>query len=215
MLGDVAKVPLALGFEILIGSAMLLSASALGWAIGRRRSWPVVRAIWWWMHAIVLPVLTCRTWGQRSLIIFGNNCLVLATVVAAGAWTISASLAIAAVGIALGIALRSLSELSPHWSSPSPNCGREIRRQIRLGVALNLLEPPAIAIAIGLSLGRSTAQLTPLEVWGAFCLWVVPLLFTAACGEAHWLGAGLQRNLSPEKNERQSSSTFGEVPRTV
>jgi len=198
VLSDLAKVPVGLGLEILLGSVLLVSATSLGWVVGRRRSWAPVRVLSWWMHAVVLPLLTSRSWSQRSLIIFANNSVVLAALVVAGAWRLTGAAAVSVVGLALGIALRSLSELSPYWSSPSPNCAPEIRRRVRLGVGLNLLEPPAIAVAVGLCIGRSTAPLEPMHIWATFLLWVVPLLFIAACGESLWLGVGLRSEVTTE-----------------
>ena len=63
---------------------------------------------------------------------------------------------------------------------------------------LNLLEPPAIIAAIGLSLGRSVVPLSPGQAWEAFAAWIVPALLIAAGGEALWLGAERAAAESPE-----------------
>lgn len=214
---EALNTPAALGFEMLFGSGLMLSATALGWAVGRRRNWLPVRAMWWWMHAVVLPLLSCRSWLQRALIIFANNGMVLAAVVGSGLWISTSIGAISLVGLALGIALRSLSELSPHWSPPSPNCAADVRRRVRVGVSLNLLELPAISLAIALSLGQADGSLQPTAVWGTFALWVVPLLLAAASGESLWLGVGLpatsspMTGLDPARSETRTANLSGKI----
>jgi len=178
--------------DSLLGSTLFLSATALGWALGRRRNMVVVRAVSWWMHTVVVPLVSCRLWTQRALVIVTNNALVLAAVVALGVRPVGAALAVGVVGLALGIGLRALSEFTPHWSAPGPNCPAEVRRQVKVGVALNLLELPAVALAVGLSIGRSRLPLSDADIWWAYGVWVVPLLVFAAGGEALWLGAGIR-----------------------
>ena len=82
------RVPLLIGAEILLGSGLVVSATGIGWVFGRRRSLPPVRAVWWWMHAVVLPLVSSRSWRQRASLIFFNNSLVLAAFVAAGVWAV-------------------------------------------------------------------------------------------------------------------------------
>jgi hypothetical protein len=136
------------------------------------------------------------------LVILTNNTLVLAGLVALGTSRAGAAAGVAVVGVALGIGLRTLSEYSPHWSPPPPNCSPRIRRNVRVGVALNLLEFPAIALAVGLSVGRGHLPLDDEGIWLAFGVWVVPLLILAAAGEALWLGTGivLREELSLDAN---------------
>ncbi len=65
-----------------------------------------------------------------------------------------------------------------------------IDRAVAVGMALNLLEVPAILITLGLSMGRggATSGLLSGDVWTAYAVAVAPLLLIAAGGEALWLG---------------------------
>ena len=119
--------------------------------------------------------------------IFVNNVSLLAVLVALGRWSLAALLGVACLGVSLGIAVRIMSSQMLVFGScaPAPR-----GRLARLGIALNLLEPPAIMLAIGLSLARQAIPLSPMQVWETFVIWAVPALALAAGGEALWLGAG-------------------------
>ena len=60
----------------------------------------------------------------------------------------------------------------------------------RLGFVLNLVEVPAIVVAVGLSMGQLAApnELSAPELWRIFGLLVLPVLVVAAGGESLWIG---------------------------
>ena len=62
-------------------------------------------------------------------------------------------------------------------------------RRVIWGMGLNLLEPPAIAVALGLALSYSSAPLTDTQLWQTFVFVVAPLMLVAAGGESLWMGA--------------------------
>jgi hypothetical protein len=132
------------------------------------------------------------------LVIFFNNAGILALMVCLAVSRAAAAIAVIAVGLTLGIALRALGHIHLDWSHPGPNAPIILRRQIRFGVLLNLLEPPAIAAAVGLALARTSMSLPAPDAWQAFAMFVVPLLLVAAGGEAMWIGAGLRLG-SPQR----------------
>jgi len=179
--------------DLLWGSLLLLSTTVLGWIVAKSRSFLPVRAISWWMSNVVLPLVGCRSWGLRTVIIFVNNAGILAALVAAGVWRPLATVSIAAVGWTLGIALRVLGRIHLDWADPGPQASVRLRRHIRAGVWINLLEPPAIAATVGLALLRTSRNFDSQEIWLTFLVWVAPLLAVAAGGEALWIGAGLPR----------------------
>ena len=82
-----------------------------------------------------------------------------------------------------------------------PARDRQARRRIRIGIALNMLEPPAIVVTLGLTLGLRTIPLTCEQAWQTFGVWVVPALFVAAAGEALWLGVGQAKDRSIEATD--------------
>ena len=86
--------------------------------------------------------------------------------------------------------MRVLSERADVLSSSLEHPGTTAPIKTMIGVALNLLEPPAIVLVIGLSLGRTAAPLPAGVAWEMFVVWAVPLLLAAAAGEALWLGSG-------------------------
>ena len=96
--------------------------------------------------------------------------------------------AVAGLGVSLGIALRLLSEIPDVPGGHCLSLGKWAKRRVAIGMGLNLLEPPAIMLAIGLSLGQQPASLTPGVVWGTFAAWIIPLTLLAAAGESLWLG---------------------------
>lgn len=177
--------------ESLVGGAVIILGAVIGWRAGRaRRHWPV-RPIMWWLEHVVSPLIASRSWARRTVTIAANNSLICALVVLLGSLGHVAWLAIASVGLALGIALQLL------WNVHMPQ-GDEIeyvpasprRRALELiGIVLNLLEVPAIMLAAGSSLAQG-AMSCALDLSGALWVfgWVVfPLLVVSAAGEALWM----------------------------
>jgi len=60
--------------------------------------------------------------------------------------------------------------------------------RVRWGMALNMLEPPAIALTIGMAMAREPLHLPEVQLWKTFGLLVAPLMLAAACGESLWMG---------------------------
>lgn len=178
--------------EMAWGTALLFFAAVVGWVLARHKRFFAVRWMTWWLRRVVLPLISTRSWLSRTLVIFFNNAGILALMVCLAVSRAAAAIAVIAVGLTLGIALRALGQIHLDWSHPGPSAPATLRRQIRLGVLVNLLEPPAIAAAVGLALGRTSLNLPPQDAWQAFVLFVVPLLLVAAGGEAMWIGAGLR-----------------------
>ncbi len=170
-------------------SALLLTGGVLaGWRMARAESAPIVRLIAWWLSHIIIPWLRSGSWWARAATIFVNNTLVLAAVVAAGFRPGFGALAVAMLGLSLGIGLRILSTREDRFAAPSQLADGWTKFRVRTGVALNLLEPPAILLATALGLARFWMPLPGLQAWLTYGLCAVPLLFVAACGEALWLG---------------------------
>lgn len=179
----------AIWLTIAWGTGLTLVATGLGWAVGQMGSTPPVRWVAWWVRTVVLPLLRCRSWWRRTVVIFANNISLLAALVAVGRWRLGALMGVAGLGVGLGIGLRILSSEPTAAMDPCPEYSARVRRRIRIGIVLNLLEPPAIMLAIGLSLARQPMPLSPGQVWETFLVWVVPATLLAAGGEALWLGA--------------------------
>jgi hypothetical protein len=173
---------------MLIGTGLVVAGTWIGWVVGRYRSFPAVRGIAWWVTSVILPVLQTRSWLRRSAAIFINNGTVSAALVALGAWPWAAPAAVSILGVNIGIALRVLSGITDAFGDPAFDAAAGTRWRIRLGVALNLLEPPAIVAAIGLSIGQQLVVASVGQIWLTFCVWVLPLLLIAAAGEGLWLG---------------------------
>ena len=172
-----------------LGTGLALIGTGLGWSAAESGSLPPVRLVAWWVRRVVTPLLGCRKWWRRTATIFINNTTILVIVTALGKWHVAAMVGVACVGISLGIGLRVLSsESAPALEHAFPVASRK-KWLLRIGIALNLLEPPAIALTIGLSLGRQSVPLSATQVWETFGLWVVPLSLLAAGGETLWLGA--------------------------
>lgn len=172
-----------------LGTGLALVGTALGWALAQIASLPPVRLIAWWVRRVALPVLWCRSWVRRAGAIFINNISILAALTILGRWHGAALVGVACLGVSLGIGLRILlNEPETRLGSPL-ELSTGATRAVKIGVALNLLEPPAIMLAIGLCLGRQSIPLLPEQVWSTFALWVVPAALLAAAGEALWLGA--------------------------
>ena len=177
-------------FPSLLGSGLLIVGVCAGWTMASEPGLPPVRLVRWWLLGLVRPLLRCRSWWRCATAIFVNNAAVLTVVLAAGVWQAGALAATAGLGLTLGIGFRVLSSLPDHLAVAWPVRDRRTQRRIRIGIGLNLLEPPAIALAIGLSLSRTGADpLASARAWEAFVMLVIPLILVAAGGEAAWLGA--------------------------
>ena len=175
--------------ESLVGGAMIVACVAVGWWLGRsRRGW-LVRVVSWWLEHVVRPVMEGRTWFRRAVIIAANNLVICAVVVVLGSCGHVAWLAVGGIGLGLGIAL---GLMIPVVMADEDEEGRPApRRRIltAVGLALNVLEVPAIMLSAGLSLAQgamsSTVSLgTALQV---FALFAFPMLVVSAGGEALWM----------------------------
>lgn len=190
-MGLVSRTLLVIGdvwLAALLGTCLAVIGALAGWALGDGSSFIPVRLVRLWIRLVVAPLLRSRSWCRRAGAIFVNNLAILTLLVLAGRWYAGALVGVAAVGLTLGIGLRLLAE-SPDVFPRAPLGSSGGGRRVRIGVALNLLEPPAIALAIGLSLGLRTVPLSEWDAWCTFAIWVVPATLVAACGEALWLGS--------------------------
>ncbi len=176
--------------DALLGTGLLVIGSGAGWVAGRASWLPPVRLIAMWVGSFVLPLMRCRSWWRRAAGIFVNNVSILAALLALGRWHGVSLVGVAGLGLSLGIGLRILSGESDAFGELDLGSNAWAKRCIRIGLFLNLLEPPAIILTIGLSLSRATIPLPAQQVWETFALWVVPLTVLAAAGEALWMGAG-------------------------
>ena len=180
-----------------IGTAITLATAFLGWTIGRYRWFPFVRWIGLWVRVVVLPLIRSRSWLGRAAAIFVNNISILTGLIAVGIWPVAALSAAAMLGVSLGIALRVLMTVEDVFTLPDGRAAGGAGWRMKVGVALNMLEPPAIAVALGLSLGRWMVPLSPGDAWETFAVWVVPAMLLAAGGESLWLGVRPERARQP------------------
>lgn len=192
------------GRGMVIGTVVLVAAAVLGWFLGRPSSFLWYRLLAWWIEHIVLPLLRARSWMRRTATIFANNTVVLAALLALGRWPLAARIGVVVLGLNLGAALRHLS-LRGDVEIEEVGYDRRSRRIVLLGVALNMLEAPAIVMTIGLALGRGTVPLSADQAWAGFAIWVIPALAIAAAGEALWLGVRRPRDVVPEVGEPNST----------
>jgi hypothetical protein len=172
----------------LVGGALMVACAGLGWWASRNRRGWLARSTGYWLDHVVRPLLARRTWAGRAVIIAANNSLVCFVLVVVGPLGRAAWLAVAIVGLGLGAGLRLIIDLA-EVDVPSTDLRRRQRVMAGLGIALNMLEPPAILLSIGLGLtqGAMTAalELGPAAVlYGRF---VLPMLLLAATGEALWM----------------------------
>lgn len=181
--------------EAFVGGVLIVFAVAPGWWLGRDRGHLLVRTMAWWIDHVVHPLLVTRSWLRRTTTIAVNNATVCASMVLLGPFGYVAWVGVAGVGLGLGIALRLMigSYLPGMDDRESPPAARHPIRET-LGLALNLLEVPAIMIAAGASLAQGALSST-LSLTGALAVFVVivlPLLIVSAAGEALWM------SVSPE-----------------
>lgn len=173
-------------FQALLGSVLTLVGTGAGWTMGGGSSAPPVRVVAWWVRKVALPLLRSRSWWRRAATIYLNNMTVLTGLMLLGRWQTMALVAVATLGVTLGIGLRVLAGEPDAFFDVGTSQSSGRARRIRIGMGLNLLEPPAIMLTIGLCLAGST--LAPAHLWECFVLWVIPAMLLAAAGEALWLG---------------------------
>lgn len=184
----------AVWLPALLGTGLLVVAAGTGWALGQAQTWPPVRLVAWWVRRIVIPLLTRRSWLGRTITVFVNNISILALLTFLSRWHIAALVGITAIGLSLGIGLAVLAGETVDFMGPTADAPRSIRRTTHIGLALNLLEPPAIMLTVGMALARWATPLTPQEIWWTFAIWIVPMSLLAAGGEALWIGSNLNRS---------------------
>jgi len=190
-------------YESLVGGAAIVVCVAIGWVAGRERQARFVCLVSWWLDHVVRPLLVKRSWFQRTVIIAANNSLVCVAVVVIGAVGNLSWLGVVFVGLGLGVALRLMLDGKPTAPSdvdaeplaqdeqgPGDGVGaRRLRWLATIGLALNLLEIPAILFSAGLSLGQGSlsSALSLSDALTAFASIVMPVLFVSAAGEALWM----------------------------
>jgi hypothetical protein len=177
-----------------LGTSLLLVATGAGWRIGRERHLFPTRVLETWVRCVVLRLVRQNSWCIRFAAILINNGAILSFLMLIAPWQWAALTGVALLGLSLGIGLRVLSSDPDALFNVGPIRHPSQIRRIRVGVVLNLLEPPAIALTLGLALTRSAVPLTAIQTWSTFLIWVVPATMIAAAGEALWLGVCLEAN---------------------
>ena len=178
--------------HMIIGTLLLLIGTGVGLVIGKVNTFIPVRWVAWWVSRVIIPLLQKRFWILRSTTIFMNNIIILALIVAIGYSSYAAIVGISIVGFSMGIALKVLSDQPESFSISHTTMAGSNLRKFRIGIILNLLEPPAIVATLGLSLGRAVIPLNPHQTWGSFWQWIIPAMLIAAGGEALWIGVSLK-----------------------
>jgi hypothetical protein len=178
--------------EALVGGAVIVVGTAFGWRLGASQGVPYVRAVAWWVDHVVGPLVASRAWVFRTVIIALNNATVCAVVVILGPLGALAWLGVGLLGLSLGIALRLMSSEASleDREAEAPQRTQSDRIIESVGLALNLLEVPAIMLSAGLGLAQGALSsrvdfVTALHVFGVIA---VPLLVISAGGESLWMG---------------------------
>jgi len=174
------------------GATVSMACVLTGWWVGRYHSWFIVRFVRLWVTRVVIPILRSPSWASRAAAIATNNVLTCTLLIAMGMTVATAWMAVVSLGLSLGIALRAMSAADRGDSLFSRSTPRLPPTKTVVGVALNMFEPPAIVVAIGLCLGQRAmfVGVTARQAWDSFAIWVVPMLLVAAAGEALWLDSG-------------------------
>lgn len=172
----------------LLGTLLLIVGVGGGWTLAALETRSPVRVIAWWVRVIVLPLVRSHSWWRRAATIFANNLSMLAVLLAMSRWHFLGLLGVAGFGVSLGIGLRVLARQPVAWREPPPD--DKARRWMHLGMVLNLLEPLAIFLTVGLAVARATIPVATGAAWEVFLVWVTPASLIAAGGEALWMGAG-------------------------
>jgi len=191
-------------FCALAGTVLVVVAVWVGWTTAATGSGALVRLIRWWLERVMLPQLGTLSWTHRAAVIATNNLLILAALVALGRWLVPVLIGTALCGVSMGIALRLLPDLASGFDLPPADDEQGSGWRMRVGIILNLLEPPAIILALGLAIGRNAIPLPSAEAWAAFGTWVVPAMLLAAGGEALWLGVLVRAHEAPGRPEPES-----------
>ena len=174
--------------EGLMAGLVIAVSAVVGWRIGQAQGNWLARVVRWWLNHVVHPLFASRTWLRRAIIIAVNNSLICAVVVLLGSLGHVAWIGITGVGLGLGIALRLMNEeIEPGLADREPS-PRHHRTLVTIGMALNLLEVPAVMLSAGLSLGQAlSSSLALADALTAFAWFVLPLLLVGAAGEALWM----------------------------
>lgn len=198
-------------YRALLASGLLVFACCAGWGISQNESLALVRFVRWWVGRVLWPLLCSRSWLARAATIYINNMVILCGLVALGRWSWAVIGGTALVGVVMGMAVRTLSGI-PELSSPEVVGGGLGSWRLRWGLGLNLLEPPAIAIALGLALSCGPESFSTAQAWGTFLIVVAPLMLVAAGGESLWMGesAAFQHGASRNSRLADNSGTADE-----
>jgi len=189
---------------MIAGTALLMFGIWVGLGISKARSFIPVRWVSWWVSRVIIPLLYKRSWLVRTAAIFINNITILTLLVLIGAWSFAAIAGTALIGVSMGVALRVLFELPESFSIPQAEVDGSNRRRFRIGIMLNLIEPPAIIATLGLSLGRAVIPVTGNQTWVFFMGWIVPAMLIAAGGEALWIGVAVHSRRERSGEDHQS-----------
>lgn len=182
---------------VLSGSAVLIIAAIAGWGIAADANLAPVRWIARWVDRVIVPCLRAG-WLARTLAIFVNNAANCALMIAAGALPAGSWASVTVIGLAMGFAVRHLGRQEPSdpntdsdgVRSSDASASPYVNSPALLGLLLNLLELPAIALCVGLSIGQvaSEPHLSMAVAWSLYVRLVLPALLIAACGESTWIG---------------------------
>ncbi len=187
---------LSLWPNMIMATVLFGVGMGVGMSVGHTRSIVIVRGVQWWVANVIIPLLYKRSWLIKFLTILVNNMTILIGIVMLGTWSSAAIAGIAMVGFSMGIALRVFSNLPESFVVPNNQGNESDRRRFRIGMLLNLLEPPAIIIALGVALGRTSAPMTDEQGWAIVLYWVFPAMLLAAGGEALWMGVAIRKTAS-------------------
>lgn len=184
----------------LIGGLVLLLGAISGWGMTQAPDFVLSRMMRWWVLKVLVPILKRPSWLLRSIAIFVNNAGICMALVACGRVALLPWFAIAAVGVAMGSALRVL-VFEFGWHGDEVDVDREGAsalvgdRWAGFGMLLNMLEPPAIVLTLALALVQLELPITStnelheaIRVWPIMLTWTVPMLAVAAGGESLWMG---------------------------
>ncbi len=198
-------------YRALLASGLLVFACCAGWGISQSNSLALVRLVRWWIGRVLWPLLCSRSWLARATTIYVNNMLILCGLLALGRWSWAVIGGTALVGVVMGVAVRTLSGMS-ELSSVEITGGGLGSWRLQWGMGLNLLEPPAIAIALGLALSREPESFSAAQTWGTFLVVVAPLMLVAAGGESLWMGesAAFQHGSSKKPPPTHDAGTADE-----
>ena len=185
---------------VLVGGLVLLIGAVSGWGMSQSPEFVLTRFIRWWLLTVIVPLLRRPSWLLRSIVIFANNAGICIALVACGAVPLVPWFAIAAVGVAMGAALRVL-VMEFGWDAESDG-GDPAESKVTVGdpwtgvgMLLNLLEFPAIGLTLALALMQHELPITEsldfsvsILPWSIMLIWTLPMLALAACGESLWMG---------------------------